>query len=185
MEGSCKVATLNANIEYIKNKAGVQGVELVFEELKKRGYPQDLRKMKDLDLVPVDMRKELLFVVRDVLEWDDERIRDMGEQAVKSSYIMRTFIGLFMNMERIFNAAPDIWDKNYTVGKMSSKVDVAKGEGFVSLTDFELDPLVCNYLLGYFTGVAKLAKRTNLQVKEIKCVHKGDDRHEFFITWTP
>ena len=185
MEGECKVATINANIGYIQKKAGINGVDRVIEELKKRGYPQDIRKMKDMDLVPVDMRKELLFVVRDELGWDDKRIMDMGEQAVKSSFIMRTFIGIFMNMERIFKTAPDMWKNNYTVGKLGSSVDSKKGEGVITLTEFDQDPLVCTYFLGYFIGVAKLAKTTNLHVKETKCIFRGDDCHEYIFTWTP
>lgn len=182
MQGMCRVATFLPNIEYINRKRGEGGVELVLKELGNRGYQFDFRKMKKMDWVPLNVRVEFLKTVMDALEWDEERIKDMGVNAVKTSFIIRNFIGLFMNIKKLFEIAPDMWQKHYTIGRLKNE-EYTSGRALIVLEDFDIDPIICKYLEGYFEGVGRLTGKKNMHVKEVKCTFKGDERHEFLVTW--
>ena len=96
MEVKCRVATFLPNLEYIKLKRGEEGVKKVMNEMWKRGYHYDFRKMKKTNWVPIETRKEFLEVVMDVLGWNEEKIYDMGVNAPTASFIMRHFLASYL-----------------------------------------------------------------------------------------
>ncbi len=183
MQGKCRIGTLLPNLEYIHAKRGEEGVQIVLKGLAEKGYPLDFRDMPAMDWVDIEVRRQFLYAVTESLGWNEEKVRDMGEKAVKLSFIVRNFIGLFMNIKKIFNTAPQMWQKHYSVGTLTTRW-YKEGKGSVILKDFDLDPLMCVYLTGYFAGVGKLAEKS-LRVEEIKCTFRGDKYHEFLIEWRP
>ena len=184
MEAKCRVLTFLPNLEYIKLKRGEEGVKSVMLELWKRGYHYDFRKMKKTDWVPVVVRKEFLEVVMDVLGWDERNIYEMGLNAPRISPVIKLFFGLFLSMERAFKAAPDMWKAHYSSGTLRVG-EYRDGHGTIILENFDISPIFCEYLKGYFTGVAKLTKAKNLRVEETKCTFKGDEYHEYTFDWKP
>jgi len=182
MEGECSASTFTPNIEYIRKKRGIGGVEAVLKVLNDYGYDYTTDRFRGLTKVPVDLRRDMLFAARDALGWDDEQIKDMGYNAPKVSFVLKFFIGMFGNVKRIFEHAPEMWRKHYTVGRLR-KVHFEQGRIVIAVEDFDLDPLVCKYLEGYFRGVSELAPVGKVGVAETKCTFRGDERHEYELTW--
>ncbi len=70
--------TFAPNIEYIKIKRGELGVNMVVKDMEKHGYTLDLAHIKRSEWVPIAVRKQFLYSVRDVLGWGPDKIREMG-----------------------------------------------------------------------------------------------------------
>lgn len=80
--------------------------------------------------------------------------------------------------------AGEMWEKHYTVGKLEC-VEMNSEENFIRarLYDINLHPILCDYLIGYFSSVIKMGVGKDGKGEEIKCIHQGDDYHEFTIKW--
>ncbi len=184
MEAKCRVATFLPNLEYIKTKRGEDGVKKVMNELLKRGYHYDFRKMKKTSWVSIETRKEFLEVVMDVLGWNEEKIYEMGVNAPKVSFVIRLFLGLLPTPRRAFENAPGMWKEHYSAGTLELG-HYEDGYAIIILKDFDISPLFCEYLRGFFKGVSNLAKVKNMRVEETKCTFRGDKYHEYTFTWKP
>ncbi len=183
-EQMTRLYTFASNIEYIKSKRGEMGVKLVLDDLHKKGYNLDIKNIKSSEWVPISLRKEFLYSVRDALGWNEENIYDMGRNAPRFSYALKIYIGLFITVEKALEA-PNLWRKHYSSGtlELSKDTDLKKGIAKYILRDFDVDPLFCKYLEGYLQGFGDLTKSKNVVVKETKCTFKGDPYHEYTITW--
>ena len=179
-----KGVTFLPNLEYIKMKRGEMGVNMVLEEMRKRGYNYDFRKMKKTEWLPAEVRKVFLEATMDALGWDEKRIFDMGVNAPKVSLIMRYFFGLFLTVRKVFEAAPEMWRAHYSSGNLYFKL-YEEGHVIMVLENFDISPLFCEYLRGFFKGVANLTKVKNMKVEETKCTFRGDEYHEYTFTWRP
>ena len=179
-----KVVTFLPNLEYIKLKRGEDGVNMVLEEMRRRGYNYDFRKMKRTEWVPTEVRKVFLEATMDALGWDEKRIFDMGLHAPRISPVIKLFFGLFLSIERVFKEAPNMWREHYSSGTLRVG-ELRDGYGTLILENFDINPLFCEYLRGYFTGVGKLTKVRDLKVEETKCTFRGDKYHEYTVTWKP
>ena len=177
-----KVGTFIPNIEYIKRMRGAEGVELTLKELRKRGYNYDFRRMRHGEWVPIEVRKEFLYAVRDALDWDDRRIFAMGARSPTISPVFKIFMGVIIDIKKILDYSPELWKKHYSGGTLAFE-EFRPGYARLTLRDFDVDPLLCKYLEGYFLGVLKLAKVKNPKVKETKCTFRGDEYHEYTGTW--
>jgi hypothetical protein len=90
----------------------------------------------------------------------------------------------FISINNVLKEVPRYWEKHYTVGNMESEYQENNTYFILRLKDFEVDPIICSYLSGYYLGVTELVKNfKNLKVEELKCIHKGGDYHEFIIKW--
>jgi hypothetical protein len=178
-----RLYTFAPNIEYIRKKRGEEGVQLVLEDMKRKGYVLELARINSDEWVPVEMRKEFLYSVRDVLGWDEARIRELGRAAPQISYAMKIYIGLFITVEKALSA-PNLWVKHYSAGEVSLLLR-GKGRGAMILKNFDLDPLFCIYIEGFLQGLGELTKSKNVRVKETRCTFRGDAVHEYTITWDP
>jgi hypothetical protein len=177
-----RLYTFAPNIEYIKKKRGEYGLQKLMDELKNRGRPIDLRRIKKSDWVPLDTRKVFLETIRDVFGWDAERIREMGRNAPRLSHSMKIYFGVYLTADQAFAEAPSMWKKHYSAGELLT-TDFDGGTGKLVLRNFDLDPLFCVYLEGYLQGVGDLTKSKNVRVKETRCTFRGDAVHEYTVTW--
>ena len=78
-----------------------------------------------------------------------------------------------------------MWTGHYTVGRLRV-VEHNKEKKYVLLRikDFCLHPLLCQVFIGYFTEALQMILRgTKANGKETKCVHRGDEYHEFLVKW--
>ena len=181
-EHRTKVVTFIPNIEYIKNMRGTEGVNMLFKELKRRGYNYDFRKMNKNEWVPIEVRREFMHIIVELFGWDERHIYNMGLNNPRISPVVKLFFGLFINIQRVFEESPELWRKHYSGGTFEF-ADFRPGYGKLILRDFDVDPLFCKYLEGYFMGILKIAKVKEPKVVETKCTFRGDEYHEYVGTW--
>ena len=184
-----KAATFLPDIEYIKQKRGEDGVNAVLEEMRKRGYNYDFRKMKrvsgEAKWVSGEVRKVFLEVTMGALGWDEKRIFDMALNAPRMSLVIKLLFGLYLTVERVFKAAPDMWAAHYspTTAFKVAELKIKQGYARVIIENFDISPIFCEYMRGYITGVGKLTEARDVKVEETKCTFRGDEYHEYMVTW--
>jgi hypothetical protein len=81
---------------------------------------------------------------------------------------------------------PRHWQRHFTIGFMDP-CELHEDERFliVRLKDFNAHAIFCTYLSGYIVGMIELiGNYSNITVQESKCQLRGDEYHEFRVTWT-
>jgi uncharacterized protein YxjI len=187
-EGEVRGVVFKTDRHFIIDKVGEEGLRKVEEELQKMNCPFNYDEGTDnMSFYPVGMRVLSLIAVSKALNLDREGVMKMGESAPKFSLMIKFFMRYFLSAEKIMEKAGEMWGKHYTVGKLES-VEMNIEENFLRarLYDIDLHPIFCDYLLGYFSSIIKMGvgkEGKEGKGEELKCIHRGDDYHEFTIKW--
>ena len=186
IKGEVRGVVLKTDEEYILKEKGKAGLEKVEQRLKELGHPIKYEEIKTMDFYPVGLRVLSLLAIREVFNFSDEEIRKIGIFATKMSLIIRLFTKYFLSMRRVvMKESPKMWDKHWTVGKLVPvELNEKQKYAVIRVEGFDLHPIYCIYLEGYFTGIVQmLVKLPKVDAKETKCSFKGEPYHEFLIKW--
>lgn len=137
-----------------------------------------------MDFYPVWLEALVLSGSKRLFHYDDKKFQEMGRFEPKVSFLIRMFMKYFFSPERVAKEAPKIWRESYTIGDLEiAKFEPGKKEAIVHLKNFKLHPLQCQNLIGYFASVLQMITGEPVVCRETKCVFKGDEYHEFVLTW--
>jgi predicted hydrocarbon binding protein len=90
----------------------------------------------------------------------------------------------FLSVENIFDKAGEMWDKHYTVGEVESfDINMDKKYAVIRIYNINLHHILCDYLQGYFSSIAKMGIGEDIIAEGTKCIHRGDDYHEIVLRW--
>jgi len=185
--GSVRGQVFLTDIGYIKIKKREEGVKLFQNKIKEWNCPIDFPKVKALDWYPAGLRAISLLAAKEVFNWGDKEISNMGYSAPTYSFIVQLLLKYFASLERSFKETPKYWQKHWNVGKLEPyKINKEKKYVIIRLHDFKIHPIICTYLFknGYFIRIAQYtAKGKNFSSKETKCMFRGDSYHECLISW--
>lgn len=184
MNGQVRGAVFETDAEYIKNRFGDEGINRVESALDKLGYPISYENVKSMQWLPLGLRALSLIVIKDVFNWNDEDVKDMGDAAPKYSFIVKLLMKFFVSPGVAFSHAPEYWVKHYDTGRLEPvELDEATGNAVIHLYDFKVHPLYCRYLEGYFQRLFKfMYPHSRVEIKESRCMCKHDSFHEFLVT---
>jgi len=177
-------AILN-KLAYIQEKKGESGVAAVEKKLKYLGYTLNLQEISSLSWYSDAYSILILLIVRDLFGWDDRKIYNMGQNAPRISFIVKLLMKYFISIKKTFKSAPDSWRKHHSEGSIEN-VACQERKKIITfkLKNYRTHPIMCVYLKGYFSAYAGIVlKNKAINIKETKCMFKGDPYHEFKITW--
>jgi hypothetical protein len=186
IKGEARGVVLKTDEEYILKEKGKKGLEKLEKRLKELGHPIKYNQIKTMNFYPVGLRILSLLVIKEIFNFDDKEIQRMGIFATKMSFIIKLFTKYFLSLRRVLmNEAPKIWTKHWTVGKLVPvKLDEKEKYAILRVVDFNLHPVYCVYLRGYFEGMLQMiVKPSKIISQETKCFFKGDPYHEFTVKW--
>ncbi len=186
IDGEARGIHFKNDAEYILKTNGEQGLKKVQDELKRVGFPIDYKNIKNLEFYPAGLRILSLLACKKVFLWQDENIRNMCSFAVSASFIVKLYARFFYSVSRILEKSAKMWSEYWTKGKLTVKEhNPEKQYCVIEVKDFDLHPIYCRCLEGYFKGMAKIATNTKspLSCVETKCSFKGDKAHEFLIKY--
>lgn len=184
-EGEVRGVVFKTDRRFITDTAGEEGIKKVEAELEKMNCPFNYEEEADnMSFYPIGMRVLSIIAISKAFGLDKEGIIKMGSNAPKFSLMIKFFMRYFLSPEKIMEKAGEMWEKHYTVGKLEC-VEMNSEENFIRarLYDINLHPILCDYLIGYFSSVIKMGVGKDGKGEEIKCIHQGDDYHEFTIKW--
>ncbi len=187
VKGETRGVVFKTDAEFIKEKMGEEGLEKLQNMANQLNIPIDYNgEANATKWYPLSLRVLSILLIQDVFEWDNEKIIEMGEAAPKYSFIVRTLLRYFISFEKTFSEASKYWKEHYSVGELVVPDPSVVNDNYLvfPLKDFEVHPILCEYYKGYFLSICRMiVKAENMVMKETKCMFKGDEYHEFKVTW--
>lgn len=191
IKGETRGTVFYTDARYVLNKKGEAGLKELRKKLKEY-LDEDIydKGIKSTGWYPLWWRVLSLLLIKDVFNWGEEEIFEMGFSAPKHSFIVKTVLRYFISIEKTFQESRKYWEKHYSVGRLETpEINVEKKHLTIHLIDFKVHPILCIYLKGYFKAIAVLVvKSEKMRIKETKCVFDNDysdkeNYHEFIINW--
>lgn len=183
--GKVRAATIQTHFQYIRDREGEEGAKKVLEKLKELGHPIYLQKLRSLGWVPTGLADLVVIAAKEVFNWTDKDIFDLGNQAPKFSFIVRLLMKTFLSLKRTFEECPKYWEKHYTTGKLEAVEFNEKEKYLVLQLKHRCHPILCIFYTGYFLRIGQfvMPKETKMTIEETKCMSRGAPYHEFIIRW--
>ncbi len=183
IRGRVRGAVFETDAEYIKHRYGPAAIDRIMAALETIGYPLRYKDVKSMEWLPLGLRALSLLVIKDVFKWNGEEIKKMGDAAPKYSFIVKLLMKFFVSPRVAFNHAPEYWVKHYDTGRLVAvELNEETGDAVIHLHDFNVHPVYCKYLEGYFQRLFKFMYPTSLiEIHETKCMCQGDPYHEFIV----
>ena len=185
IKGNVRGAIFQTNATFIQKKRGEEGLRTVEKKMDELGYPVNFKEIKVGWWYPEFLSVLTILVAKDLFNWTEKDIFEMGNSAPKYSFISKTLITYFLSFKRFMAEVPKYWKKHFDFGKLEvAKFDEAKKYIILREKGYRFHPLICLYHAGYYQGVTKyVIKSEKISVEETKCVFKGDPYHEYVIRW--
>lgn len=185
LDGRVRGSTLNTDAAFVESQEGREGLHKVEAAFRQLGYPLQYRKIKNMGWYPLCLRVLSLSIIRDVLRLGEGGVREMGDVAPKFSFLVRIGMNSVGLPTIVLKNIPVYWRAHYSVGDMAvSEVNEQDGFLTVRLAHFKIHPILCQYFEGYFRRLMQFSFTDDVvDCTETKCVFKGDDVHEYRISW--
>ena len=182
--GKVRGAVFETDAEFIKNRFGEEGLEKVMSALRELGHPLVYESINSMEWLPLGLRALSLLVIKEAFNWSDEEIKEMGDAAPKYSFIVKLLMKFFVSPRVAFSHAPEYWVKHYDTGRLEPvELEEATGNAVIHLHDFNVHPLYCKYLEGYFQRLFKfMYPNSHFEIKETACMCDHSPHHEFVVT---
>jgi hypothetical protein len=184
IEGEVRGVVFQTDAKYVLEKEGEEGLKKLEKRVRERGYPIDYRTVEALNFYPLGLRGISLLLIKDTFGCGDEEIREMGYAAPQTSFIVKLLVKFSADWKKFISEIPGIWIKHWTRGKIEvPKTDEKTKEVVLRLKDVKIHPILCLYLEGYFKRIYEfVVGKGKGEVKETKCMFKGDPYHEYVVT---
>lgn len=182
LKGEIRMGGVKNNAEFILEKEGEEGLRKLEEAMASIGFPIEYRKIRDSEFRPTWFLAIHLLAIKRVLNYDDKKFQEMGTLQGKSSFMARIFMRYFISLERGLKQIEKAWDRYNTVGKLELvEYDVKRGYAILRIRDFKCHPLQCQIFKGLFSTMPKMIVKREATCEETKCIHRGDEYHEFML----
>ena len=171
-----------SNLGFIKKKFGTNGLRRVSEKIREKGFDFNMENIKDREWYPMEVRVAFIEAVYDLLDSNDDDMFSLGKYSALHVERLALLVRYTKETSLVASEGPKTWDKHFDVGRLDV-IENSKGRTVVRLLDFNISPVHCNYLAGYFVGAAELSGAKDVKIEETKCISRGDPYHEFVLTW--
>lgn len=184
IKGKVRGTALKTEADFIIKEEGEEGLKKLEEAIGALGYPIKYKKVKTMDFYPIGLVALTLLGSKRIFGFSNEKFEEMGAFESKISLLIRIFMKYFVSIDRAAKEVANMWKKYNTVGELEA-VEYDKNKRYIilRLKDFDFHPLHCLTLKGYFSSILKMIVSEEVVCEETKCVHRGDDYHEFLLQW--
>ncbi len=185
LPGNVKGEVIITNLRYIRSQEGLQGMEKLQDKMYELGADINFEDIKPFKWYSEGFNSLVVVAAKEIFGWTDDDIFEMGHSTLKLSFLAKLIMQYFVSVRRVFDNASKYWEKHFDIGKIELvEFDEGKGRAVLRIKEFVMHPVNCTYQRGYFKSITELLVKTKeVRVEETKCVHNGDDYHEFLISW--
>lgn len=188
IEGKIRGTTFKNDFDYVRKKGGEKAVRKIRKRLKELGCEdEDIYKerVKLFSWYPLWCHTLFFVILNKEMGWSEDDIFNIGQHGPKVSLVLKVIPKGTLNLKRIFKQANTFWKKNYSIGEIELKDhSLDKKYAIFNLKGFNVHPLECRTIQGYVVGMIDiLARKKNVEIEEVKCVHRGNRIHQFKLTW--
>ncbi len=185
-EGNVKGSQIKSILKCIEKKEGNDGFKRLKEELKKYNLSFNINNINPLDWINEGESVFIILLAKEIFNWSDEDMFEIGMEAGKISFLLGIFTRYFVSVDAVYAGAPDYWKKHFDFGKVEMvELDKEKGIMKFRVYGYDYDRSVCKFFhSGYFYSLAAISIETkNLKVEETVCIFDGGSYNEYIISW--
>ncbi len=182
VKGEVRGMPLKNEAEFIVKEEGEEGLKKLEDTMASLGYPMKYRAIRGMDFYPLGLLSINLLAIKRLFNYDDEKFQAMGRFEAKLSLIIRLFLKYFVSLDKTLREIPKMWKRYYTVGNLTI-VEYNEKEKYliVRIEGLPFHPLYCQINKGFGASIIQMVVGGDVTCEEIKCVHKGDEYHEFLF----
>ncbi|MBD3207901.1 MAG: hypothetical protein GF370_00395 [Candidatus Nealsonbacteria bacterium] len=183
-KGEVRGVSLEADAEFILKRKGEKGLAELEKTFAQLDYPLAYKEIRTGDFYPLGLKAATLLAVKRIFDFKEEDFIEMGRFGASLPQVMRIFLRFFGSPSMLARSAPRMFRKYYTVGKLSV-TDFSEQEKYArtKIENFDLSPLHCQCHIGYLSRMVEMIVKSTATCRESKCIHRGDEYHEFLIHW--
>lgn len=185
IKGEVRGIALKSHASFIIKEKGEEALKELQQEMKRLGCSLDHKKIESMKFYPVGIEALELFLIKEIFEFEDEKFEEIGAFGAKSSLIVRLFTKYLFSVKALAKHGSKIWSRYYTEGELEVReMDPEKGRAVIQLRGFQVHRYHCLHVKGFLTSVLRMALGGKpLETEETKCMGRGDEYHEFVVTW--
>jgi len=183
--GNVRGGIIQAELDFIQKKEGEEGLEAVKKRMAELGYPIDIKKIRVGNWYPEALSVSIILVTRDLFNWREKDIFDLGYYIPTSSFISKILMKYFLSLKRFLDEVPRYWQKHFDFGQLEFH-EFSEEKQYIILREkgYKFHPLMCVYHQGYYRRVAEFViKSPQITIEETKCMFRGAPYHEYVIRW--
>jgi len=185
IQGNVRGEVFRANAAYIRYREGEEAIILLEEKLTELGFPLKFKGFKSLKWYPEALSVLVILVAKDIFVWKEDDIFEMGNSAPKYSFIVQLLMRHFLSARKCFEECPQYWKAHFDFGELETfEFNEKEKYLIIRVKGYDFHPIMCIYHSGYFLRIAQFViKSKKINIKETKCIYKGDSYHEYLIKW--
>lgn len=184
IKGNVKGTIFHAHEAFIRSKKGEEGVIKIEEKMAELGYPIKFRDIKPFSWYPDALSVSVVIVAKEIFNWRESEVFEMGKAAPKISMIVRLLLKHFVSIKKVFEECPKFWRRHVDFGTLENTEFNGKEKYAILRVRWHgFHPLICIWLAGYIYGIGSFVLKQKIKVLEIKCSFRGDSWHEYKISW--
>lgn len=175
VSGSCT----NAIFEYLNFVGTKSRIPEILARAEEYGAQQKTMKLDPLKRYPISEEMALIFAAKDVLDWGDEEVKELGRSIPRVSLLVKMFLRYFLNLDSTTRQAKKYWDKHYDFGEINIiSTDIESDDYTVEVTDFDIHPVYCVFLCGFLETMIGFVQTRPVKSWVIRC-SSGDGINKF------
>lgn len=183
LTGEVRGLSLTRFFDNLLAEEGKEGLDKLNKALEQLG---DFKSQSIIptEFYPIRFYAILILVLDRLFGYDGKKFHSIGRRSVGIPVFLRFITKYIVSADRAAKSIESIWKKYYTTGSLKM-IEYNKKEGYaiVRLEGIKLPSLHCEYLKGNLSVIGQLATGKKISVQETKCIHKGDEYHEFLLKW--
>jgi len=170
--------------EFILKEEGEEGLKKLENIMVRLGYPIRYKKIQATGYYPSNLLAITFVVIERIFNYDDNKFREMGEFRAKFSIMIRLLINYFVSLDKMVKEFPRMWRKFFTAGEAKIiEFNKEKKNVILRIENYSLHQIQCRVMEGIFSTMLQIILKSKVTCQEIKCVHRGDEYHEFLLRW--
>lgn len=182
--GEVRGVAIRDHMGFTLKEKGKEGLEALEKMLAELGYPVKYNEVQSLGFFPLGLEAVVLLSMKKLFDFNDGMIEAVGAFGAKSSFVLKVFLRYLASMRTVADQAPKIWRKYYNVGDLKvEELNEREQYARVTIKNFNLHPIHCLHLKGYFSSIVGMVVKAEVTCEEIKCPVRGDGHHEFLVKW--
>ncbi len=184
-ERRVKAEVIRVEKEYVLQKEGEGGFKKVKSRMEELGVDLDFKKLDFITWEKEWKNSAFIAICKEVFNWTEEDVFQMGRYSPRASFFIKSIIQYLVSIDTVFQNMGTYWEKHHDFGELEP-VEINKEKKYVVFRkkNFFTHPVMCIYHAGYFQGIAEFViKSKKINTQEVKCMHRGDDYHEYIIKW--
>lgn len=170
--------------EFILKEEGEEGLKKLESAMEALGCPIKYQKIKTTNYYPSNLLAVTFVAIERIFKYDEKKFQKMGEFRAKFSIFIKILIKYLVSLDKAAEEIQKMWRKFFTTGEAKvTELDKEGKRAVLRIENYRFHPIQCRVMEGIFATILQMILKSKVSCREIKCVHRGNEYHEFLLKW--